>query len=79
MCLHVQVIDLQSTSIYGVSNLYGADMQGGANGRIAKEGITAVAWNNKADHIIASSAGGDVTIWDLKQRKARQKLYDKNR
>lgn len=51
-----------------------------ANGKAPHAPDTlAVAWNNKADHILASWAGGVLTVHDLKQQRPRCNLKDDNR
>lgn len=54
-------------------------VQDGANGQKAGSEVTCLAWNHLADHILASGAGGSVTVWDLKQQRPRSVLRDDNR
>ena len=55
-------------------------MQVAANGKASHVPDTlAVAWNHKADHILASWSGGMLTVHDLKQQKPRCSLRDDNR
>ena len=55
-------------------------LQVAANGKAPHAPDTlAVAWNHKADHILASWSGGMLTVHDLKQQKPRCSLRDDNR
>lgn len=51
-----------------------------ANGKTSHGAeTTAVAWNHKADHILAAGSGGGFTVYDLKQQRPRSVLRDENR
>lgn len=54
-------------------------LQTGQNGQVTSSEVTTLAWNHLADHILASGAGGSVTVWDLKQQRPRSVLRDDNR
>ena len=52
-------------------------MQSQASSQGAGNEITNIAWNRKVQHILASgTAGGHVSVWDLKKQKDLFNLRD---